>query len=220
MSIDWGGYSARGKTIAHIKPQLLPADYGKWSLTDIMLDANERRHMAYFIFDGLDASGTKQPGREFNNPDGTTFTFRFEVLTRQACCRDKNGVRFWDRAQGREVWGDEKKDLLPEVGDMPKPGDVVEWKAQRKAVDEQGNEVDARTLKRWAINGERPEDYVEFIVDKDGCINVPYPFALAMLTRKGQKISQPRFRKIDKADKTRRKLTNWWFREAPPTPEN
>lgn len=196
-----------------------PDNYGtgdkQWTLTELVQTEDARRYHAYKILDGVDAKCVRHYGMEpLRNADGTAFLFRFKVTTRQACCRTADGQRIFQSRQAFEDAGDEG--VLPEHTDAPQAGDVVEWKGLFRTYDtEKGRKVDGKVLKEWAMRGIRPEIFVEFIVDKDGCISVPYPYALSMLVKRGKSLAYPRFSKRNRGKKGGRRLTNWWFEEVP-----
>ena len=195
-----------------ITPQNYGNGEGQWSLSDLIHSSDNRKTIAYWILDGVNSKGERGPGiRPLN------IEFRFKVLSRQACCRDRNGNAIWFKEESKLESGS-PDDIVAEVNDKPLPGDVVEVKGEAEEFDENGKEIDSRVLRRWAYQGRRPEIYHEFIVDDDGCISVPYPYALTMLTKHGKKITYPRFRKRARNDKTQRQITNWFFEEVFPKP--
>lgn len=187
-------------------------EQGKWNLTDVIADDDPRKFVVYEVLEGIQAD------RRTKRPDlAPRIDFKFEVLTRQACCRDKHGNTLWQNKEAMTLYG-EPDDLLPEYNEKPKPGDVVEWKGHAITVDpDNDNPVDAKTLKKWARMGKRPNEYKEYVVDADGCITVWYPQCLEMLSRKGFRGAKPQFRKTHIKDKTRRRMTNWWFKEVDPS---
>jgi hypothetical protein len=188
---------------------------GQWTLTEMVQTEDARRYNAFKILDGIDSKCNRVHGL---NPlagiDGRPFRFKFRVLTRQACVRTCDGKTVFRSKQAMEESGE--KGILPDHLDKPVTGDVVEWKGQMRTFDsEKGRKVDAKVLKEWAMRGIRPETYLEFVVDKGGCIEVPYPYALSMLTQKGKSLAFPRFAKQRRTQKTpKRRITNWWFEEV------
>jgi hypothetical protein len=182
---------------------------GLWNLADVIADDDQRKYTVYKVLEGIQPNGDKR----FDL--APRLLCKFEVLTRQACCRDKHGHTIWQNQSALELYGDDG-DILPEFSDKPKDGDVVEWKGHRIDIDPDTDmPVDVKTLKKWALQGKRPNEYIEYVV-KDGFIMVPYPHCLEMMTRKGFKGSKPRFRKVNIKDSRRRRMTNWWFKEVPP----
>lgn len=208
MTINWQslpGAVKRQDLYRDLKEILTPERYanGEWTLTEIIKTPDLRAQRALEILDGLDIKGKRSPGVIQPRVD-----FRFKVLSRQACCRDKNGTKIWFKNASLEN-SDTDGDIVAKPDDLPKPGDVVEWKGNAKQYDEQGNEIDATVTRRWAYLGVRPEEYIDFVVDRDGCISVPYPWAYSMLVKYGRKISKPKFRR-----KSARQITNWFFEEV------
>lgn len=222
MPINWAQIAAiTARSVAHsqLMKIITPSNYGwgpnEWNLSEVVQTTDSRKFMVYQLLEGTQPDGRKHPGMELKAPGGAgPFLFKFQVLTRQACCRDKDGNKFWTYPEALETYGDDG-DICPAFDDVPQPGDVVEIKGYRKTWDaENDRPVDTKVLRQWAFQGTRPESYVEFEVDEEGCIHVPYPFALSMLSNHGEKIAFPMFQKPGKGQK--RKLTNWWFREVHP----
>jgi hypothetical protein len=215
MPINWRDFSPntkRTKLHGELRKFITEKSYkeGNWTLSEILNDNDERKHVVYKILEGIQPDGRSRPDLR------PMIVFRFEVLTRQACCRDKNGRTIWETKDAFELYG-EDGDHLPAYDDKPKPGDIVEWKGHRIEADpETGNPVDSRLLKKWALMGKRPNEYDEYEVDQDGCILVSYPQCKAMLDKRGFGGPKPRFRKGHIQDKKKRRMTNWWFKEVPP----
>jgi hypothetical protein len=219
-----GEGSARKKAYLALRRLVTAKTYGfddrddtTWNLTDMIRSTDARKHMVYAILDGVNWELKYKPGiLPMQEADGSgPFTFRLKVLTRQACCRTHDGHKIWERDEALTEFGSDG-DIVAEFGDAPQPGDIVEWKNQWREVDEDsGRDVDAAMLNEWAARGIRPESYVEFVVDKDGCISVPYPFSLMMLRKRGKNLTFPKFRKKNRAKPRERKLINWWFEEVP-----
>ena len=213
--IDWNGVPqlpAKNRVIAGLRKVITKQNYGfgpgQWNMTGVIQEQDIRKYHIYQIIEGIDAEMKRDTLR------GIRMDFRVKVLTRQACCRDKEGHTIWQRQQALENLGMDG-DFVPEFNDPPQPGDVVEWKGAAKTEDEYGNPVDSKTIKRWAQRGIRRQEFEEFIVDEDGCISVHYPFILSMLKKHGERIAFPQFRKVDNKSKNKRKITNWQFREVP-----
>lgn len=222
MPINWGqieALTARRKAHAGLRKVITAQNYGwgpgEWNLTELVQSEDARKFLGYQILEGIQPDGRKQPGSELKQPGGAgPFLFRFQVLTRQACCRDADGHQIWQSEEALENFGDDG-DFVCDAKDLPVPGDIVEWKGYRKTWDDEGDrEVTSGVLREWSMQGTRPEQYLEFEVDEDGCIWVPYPYALAMLQRHGQRLCFPEFKKKDKQRPTKRRITNWWFREV------
>jgi hypothetical protein len=215
MAIDWNQVRqlpAMDKVIASLRQVIRADNYGfgpgDWNMTELVQESDQRKYVAFQMIEGIDHE------RRRDTNQGLGLTYRLRVLTRQACVRDKAGNRIWPTNEPKINLGN-PEDIVPNHEDLPEPGDVVEWKGSVKATDDRGNIVDAKIIRRWALQGIRPENYHEFEVDKDLCINVRYPQIIEMLTRKGRKLSYPQFRKINKASKEKRRITNWWFEEVP-----
>jgi hypothetical protein len=184
-------------------------------LTELVQSSDPRKFLGYQILEGIQPDGRKHVGSELKAAGGAgPFLFRFEVLTRQACVRDADGNTIFSTEEALDAIGDEG-DFVCDAKDKPQPGDIVEWKGHRRTWDDEGDrEVTSGVLKEWALRGERPVTYVEFEVDDTGCIMVPYPYALSMLQQNGERLVHPEFKKKDKQKPTKRRITNWWFREV------
>ena len=224
MSINWATIepiSSRKKSHSGLKKVITAQNYGfddgEWTLTELVQSTDPRKFLCYQILEGVQPDGRRHPGSELKQPGGAgPFLFRFEVLTRQACCRTKDGHKIWETEEALEYLGDEN-DIVADAADKAVPGDIVEWKGFVKTWDDDGDRpVDAGVKREWALKGIRPENFVELEVDDDGCIWVPYPYALSMLQKYGERLSFPQFKKKDKQKPTRRRITNWWFREVHP----
>jgi hypothetical protein len=214
MTIQWNSLPAKttdAKLLAALKKIITPAAYaaGQWTLTEIHNATDGRALAALRVIEGVGEDGRRDLGRRLD------MRFRMRVLTRQACIRSATGARFWLRAEALETEGDTARgDKCCDHAEPPQPGDVVEWKGERRLADSDGNPMTPAALRRLGRIGERAEEWHEYVVDSDGCIAVPYPYALSMLAKHGRRSSLPRFRKqmIDR----KRRITNWWFEEAPP----
>jgi len=207
MTINWKDIPevpAINKVIAALRLNITYANYGfeegQWNLTDLIQETDTRKYIAYHVLEGIDQDRKKDTSYGVKTDMGTDILFKFRVHTRQACCRDKDGHKVWLRQEAKDNVGN-PGDIVPNYEEKPKTGDIVEWKANRKYTDERGQIVDQKIKKRWALQGIRPDNYIEFRVDKDGCIQVPYPYALAMLRNKGKRLSFPQFRKVNKHSK-------------------
>lgn len=214
MSIRWVDLARstnRIKLMQELRVLLTPEKYwDEWTLTELIIEEDTRKFTAFQVFDGVQADGTIWPDSR------PVIPFRLRVLTRQACIEDKKGNKIWERHEARDAVGS-PSDIVPDHDDPPEPGDIVEIKGRRITHDpDTGKIVDAKILKKWAVRGKRPEQYDRFIVDNDGCITVYWPHAKRMLERYGKQISKARFRRLDKRDKTKRKITNWRFEEVAP----
>ncbi len=187
---------------------------GEWNLTELINTEDSRKFVAYQIFEGARNDGTVEPGAALKGADGLPFRFRFQVLSRQAVCKDKDGNKIWWFDEAKLTSGEEN-DIIPLDTDPPKPGDVVECKGDMITSDpDTGAPMSSKKYKAWARQGKRPHHYIEFIVDEYGCINVPYPHALSMLQKSGFRIAYPKHRKVNRQNPKRR-ITNWWFKEVP-----
>ena len=217
MTFNWQNVpalSARSKAYSAAKKVITPQTYGfndgEWNVTDAIHSTDERKFLLYQILDGVDASCKRKP-----EITPLPMAFRLKVLTRQACVRTAGGKRIHPSAACFEDNG-MGGDVLPEFGELPKAGDVVEWKAHPITYDDENDRrVSSKVIQEWSRRGKRPHTYVEFVVDKDGCIAVLYPFVLEMLTKKGRQIAFPRFAKMPKGKHDdKRKMVNWWFEEV------
>jgi hypothetical protein len=176
--INWSTVSAatnRQRAYSDVRKILKPDNYGfgpgNWNMTDLIRDEDSRKFHAYQILDGVTAKHKRAPGLQpLQDVSGGPFLFKLRVLTRQACCRDKKGNIIWQSEQALEDMGS-ADDILPDYKEKPESGDVVEWKGQFREWDEDSDrKVTGHVLREWAARGIRPETYVEFTVDSDGCI--------------------------------------------------
>lgn len=222
MPINWAlleGMSAKRKAHSQLKKIITAKNYGwgpgEWNLTELIQSKDARKYLAYQILEGVMPDGRKHPGAELRDETGGLFCFKLQVLTRQACIRDKNGRRIWLHEEARDNVG-ESDDLVPDAKDKPKPGDVVEIKGYVKTWDdEHDREVDASVKREWSMQGKRPEEYQEYVLDKDCCIEVPYPFVLQMMSKNGERLVVPQFKKRGRRQgPQKRRITNWWYREV------
>jgi hypothetical protein len=221
--LNWNNVAeitARDKSYNDTRKLVTPQNYGfspgNWNISDAILDSDSRKFFIYMILDGVTPRGKRHAGMmPLQEPSGGNFLFKLRVLSRQACCRDADGNKIHESDESLENLGVDT-DILPEYFDKPAEGDIVEWKGAFKQYDsERGKKVNNSILREWAAMGIRPEEYVEFTVDSDGCIMVPYPFVQSMLRKKGERLTFPKFGKINRASRSKRKLTNWWFKEVP-----
>ncbi len=190
------------------------SDEGQWSMSELVegqgdnLTAQMLRVIEGVTWDGSNIISDKLNGLEK--------TYKLKVMSRQACCRTKDGKTIWQQEVAKNRNG-EPGDLVPTHDEPPQPGDIVEWKTTKKTHDERGNPVDEKVRKRWSIAGIRPHKYAEFVVDKDLCINVRYPYVYSMLIKHGFRLVSPQHRKTAKNSKNPRRITNWWFKEVLPS---
>lgn len=112
------------------------------------------------------------------------------------------------------------------------PGDKVEWKFERLKRDFLGKKITNRAYKEAKLRGEERtiEIWHEAIVDKKGCIDVPFEDAARLLDTRGvhYKSGQPlmrmpeteRFVRRDSYDKDYAQVIGkqhfWLYSEAPP----
>lgn len=224
MPIIWGQIeplTAKKRARSSLRKVITAKNYGwdngEWNLTELVQSSDSRKFLGFEILEGITPDGKKHPGAELKQPGGAgPFLFRFKVLTRQACCRTAEGFKIHQSEESLEFLGDDG-DIICDAKDKPVPGDIVEWKGYRKTWDEdQDRDIDTGVLREWALRGIRPEEFIEFEVDDDGCIWVPYPYALSMLQKHGERIAFPEFKKRDKTKRSKRRVTNWWFQEVHP----
>ncbi|MCP4540163.1 MAG: hypothetical protein GY832_23745 [Chloroflexi bacterium] len=223
--IQWGeALTATGKAQrrAAVRKIVTAETYGfgpnQWSLTDMYQDNHNCKLDVYRHLDGLGADGSKRPGAEMKGLDGTPIRFRFHVLTRQACCEDKNGKAITDSPGFIANWDTEA--ILAEHDDKPKKGDIVQWKGELITEDPDTGEPVTQAIKRkWNLQGKPFHEMIRWTVDEDQCIEVPYPYALSMLQKFGKHLASARFRKSDrkaiKEGATVRRIANWRFEEVP-----
>jgi hypothetical protein len=218
--------STPGKLHAQLKKLLTQEAYGKeWTVTELIATTNPRKHLALDVLDGIKRG---KVDKRFPPP---AITVRLKVTTRQACHCTKEAAKqldaygqprpnIFERRSAFEMFGEEG-DVLPKYDEKPVDGDLVRWKGQAYEVDpDTGEAMDSNTSKAWGRMGWQPngrsltED--EFYPVKKEHIKVPVLTALRMLSKNGVSISKAQFRKIDRADKEKRRITNWLFKEAPP----
>lgn len=191
----------RSRLISQIRSDILrPDNYGtgdgQWTLTEIaQMDRGKQIPFWQTIAGDDPDSGKPIYGQQLRDIDGgENFLFRLQVLSRQACCRDMHGHPIASAS--------------PE--DKPIPGDVVEWKSHKRPSDT-GVVVTATDLRTWSYRGIRPHIYAEFRVDADGCIMVPFKFALPMIRKYGERMVFPEH----ESQGGSRTVCNWRFREVP-----
>ena len=224
--IHWGNAlhaSGRAQRRAAVKQIVTAQSYGfgagQWTLTEMHQDNHGLKYDVYKLLDGVGADGRRVPNSEMKGLDGSPIRFRFQVLTRQACCRAADGTEITDSPGYISTWNPDA--ILAEHDDNPEAGDVVRWKGNLLTEDpDTGEQVTQATKRKWAMQNKPFHEMVEFIVDDDGCIDVPYPYALSMIQKFGANIASPRFRKTDrKAAKENpnavRRIANWRFKDVP-----
>lgn len=198
----------------------VPGNYGfgpeEWNLTELVQSENAKKYAAYLVLDGRDANGKHTPQYGLD----PAFAFHFQVVTRQACVRTKDGNRIWQTEEAKRINLGDREDPVPNFDEKPEPGDIVEWKGESKRFDDEKNRpVTQRVKKEWAMRGIRSAYFHEFTVDEHGCIDVGWPHALGMLTNRGFRNTQkPQFRKVGRTypkEGVPRRITNWWFKEVP-----
>lgn len=144
---------------------------------------------------------------------------RLKVLTRQACVCDKEGTPINNgNGMGMDPFFDGAKD-----DEEPQVGDIVIWKGDLREGFLKKTPHEIARFEREHEHEPFPwregmrHYYKDFHVDADGCISVKPHIAVEMLTRRGEKITFPKFAAQTNAaqGKTQRKITNWWFREVP-----
>ena len=181
---------------------------GQWTVTQLVRVAPEAERLAAMKL----LTGENERG-ELTYGTGSSIVARLKVLSRQGCCRDRSGEKLGPYASAKD--------------DKPKTGDVVEVKDQRRE-SEYHDSPASDEFDSWQIEGKRRHHYREFVVDSDGCIAVPFIYAVRMLSANGFRIAKPEFRKeeptkreIDMALATGGKeparvrfITNWHFEEV------
>ena len=192
----------RARLIAHLRTEILtPENYGtgdgQWTLTEIAQMERGKQIPFFQAIAGDDPdSGKPIYGGQIRDIDGGEyFLFRLQVLSRQACCRSASG---------------EPLGQMCAVDELPVEGDVVEWKSHKRP-SETGVVVTASDLRTWSYRGIRPHIYVEFRVDRDGCIMVPFRYALPMMQKHGERLVFPE----RESHGGSRLIANWRFREVP-----
>ena len=204
MPINWSKIETRvnrHKFIQQLKDELIThKNYGwndgNWNLTELAQEPLGRVAPFFMAISGANPeTGREVYGAQLADPMGFPyFLFRLQVLSRQACVKDKDGNRIGN----------------VDAMEPPEPGDWIEWKGTDKAPR---HEVTMTTseLNTMRRRGERPHEYHEYQLDQDCCVMVPFIHALPMLQRHGERVVFPEFRGRGGA----RKIANWRFKEVP-----
>lgn len=203
--------SVRGQVYQELKKRITEANYGdhkkdenRWSLTELIQSTNQRKYTALEVLEGRQLDGKVFPDMAVD------IKFKLRVLSRQAVYKDKNGQRVFLNPAGRDNVGD-PDDIIVLQPDTPvEPGDVIRVKGRPKREDEEGQPLDIHSRNRMSMYGEDMYIFHEFVVDKDGCIEVGYPHAYIMLQKNGKRLAFPQFEKGQRP----RRVTAWLYEEV------
>jgi hypothetical protein len=175
-------------------------------------------------------NGTLMDGMKHGKGEGPQIgLIRLKVLSRQACQADKNGkILNHSRKLFAHEEDEDKAQGMPSIDTPPEVGDFILVKGDPRMYNHLGHrmiatvaaEFEMRSMHdkyRWR-NGLRYL-YAEYQVDSDGCIDVTPDDAVTLLSRFGEDLVFPAFRKdgmqVDRGMRARRVITNWLFREVP-----
>lgn len=206
-------YSA-AKALMAVKSNYGPGD-NQWSITSIMQTRTAggpskiKAETCLAVIDGLMADGKRHP-EEALKINGIPPLFMLKVLSRQACARSIDGKKIINR---NPVYGEEDA-IVVKYGDLPIIGDVVRCKSSMKAYNEYGERIGTADQESMRMRDIELSNYNEFVIDENGIIIVGYPDVYQLLTKGGERITFPQFKKIDNKDKEKRRITNWLFREV------
>lgn len=145
---------------------------------------------------------------------------RLRVLTRQACVCDRE-LKPLNNPLGMGMdpaYMDGAKE-----NEEPQQGDIVIWKGDLREGFAKKTPNEIARFEREHEHEKAPwregmrHLYKEFVVDADGCITVRAATAVDMLTRRGERLSFPKFshRPAPHSTRPERTISNWWFREVP-----
>jgi hypothetical protein len=199
---------------------LTPDSYkaGKWTLSEIITE--DSIPGMYCL---LALTGTKPDGKPLTGgPRCPNMFYKLKVLTRQACCRDKDGktINGWDILPYDET-NPEGQGIRPEWEEQPEEGDVVMVKGNMRTEDPDTlAQIGARGRAALSRRDIDPYFKFEYEVDSDGCISVPFEHAAQLLNKNGIRMNAPKFKKLNKVRpdgtyKGQRTITNWHFQEVP-----
>lgn len=190
-----------------------------WSVTDFMRSKTTVDFVARSILDGAKLSGERAMSGEYRGPK----TIRLQVLTRQACQADKDGRPI----NSSKLFAISEYDAgRPEANTPPEEGDFVLVKIGVREKDDNGDDMIARRIEAFEMAHAHDDFvwrsglrnlYAEYQVDACGCIEVDTSIAMHLLSRFGERVVLPAFAKTnvpEEPGKTRRKITNWRFREV------
>lgn len=234
MSLSWNEYSflRNAREIeSRLMEDLSDTNYGdkpgNWNLTDIILRNDSISHRAANYLTGRDSRG-----EQINNGLPTTqLSFSLKVLSRQACYKDEDGkyINGFDWRATKDNGLGEENVIYPGPTDKPEPGDIVRVKGdyiarygagtrgkrEREAAKMLKENEEGRTVKPDEINYR----WNEYVVDKDGYIDVPVFDAFQLLYNYGKRTNVPKFRYVNTTQKldgervSARKIVNWRFEE-------
>jgi hypothetical protein len=189
-----------------------------WTITEQIMVDDEASAAVLNALVGANVDGTQMSRGmiQFDKP------IRLKVLTRQACVCDKDGKII--NSADKVFACDPFLDGAPESDTEPQEGDVVLVKLGLRDEFNTKQPHEIKKFERIHEHEERPwrngmrNNYKEYSVDADGCINCVPADAIQLLSKYGEKLVFPKFAAENSNGRGRkqRKITNWRFREVPP----
>lgn len=221
--MQWGKLPReRNRIFVELKQKITHQNYGdytkdpeKWCITELIKEKNPAKFIALEILEGRNQKGIVFPDQAVKGPVGLQMTFKLRVLSRQACYADKDGNRIFVNPDAVTNVGNLDDIVVLKPEEPPKPGDVIRIKTRPRDLDENGEEVTLQIRNMWVAYGEDEYLYVNFEVQKDLTINVPYPYVKSLLEKAGFRIAMPQFSKGHRP----RRVTQWLYKEVFPTDE-
>jgi hypothetical protein len=189
-----------------------------WTITDsvIVEDKVSATVLNALIGRNIDGSPLSDGAINFENK------VRLLVLSRQACTCDSNGDLI--NSDEKTFAMDPFLENAPGPDDKPVEGDLVVCKRGLRDGFNKMSPYEISSFERqhwhekfrWR-NGMR-NNYKEYKVDADGCINVDTKDAIGLLQRKGERIAFPKFatKNSNRPGDKQRLITNWLYREVSP----
>lgn len=240
MTIRWGELSElrnKQQIQKRLKGMITASTYGvgpdKWTLTELINERSGPADMARRIIEGVGVDGKIDGQGPMTGADGSVFTVRLRVLTRQACFRDAGGkpINYWDVTDAGDG---EDLEIFPACDDAPQPGDEV-WVKGNAITHHPDTGSRLRKQDRIALHRRVEADlgyevkpdialfyWTKYPVGHDGCITVSYPHACQLLTTKGKRLVLPEFTTGSRKKKdaqVKRLISNWQFEEVAPGSE-
>jgi len=221
MGIDWKAEvplkMTRDEAKERIREIITVENYGfeggQWNLSDLRtMKRKDFQIFAYKHIEGVDQkSGRPDARRTLRDANGMPMMFRFAVLTRQACDRDKDGNPLGLLNKDRYV---RSRDLYNKPDDKPQPGDIVRVKGDPELLNDDDTQVDQARVMELHAQGKDIYNWHEYTLDEVCTIRVPYEPANAMLKSHGKRLVFPEFQRPGLGEASKR-ITNWWFEEVP-----
>jgi hypothetical protein len=190
-----------------------------WTLSEMIADDDNVAGVLLQVVTGSTVDGSQLPHGAQAFKGGV----KLKVLSRQACIADKSGTII--NSKDKTFAMDPFLTDAPGPDDEPVEGDIVIVKGGLREGFYSKQPLEIVKFERqhehepfpWR-EGKR-NYYSEYHVDADGCITVEPIDAISLLSKKGEKLVFPKFaiKNSNYRDKPQRTITNWWFREVPPT---